>query len=189
MSEYRGGIFLGFSACAPMGLIPNWLYFSVLCPSVPVNKNGSVNYAPCGIRKVEAALLNHGFEEKEIVVAHPEYLDNVIGEETKVIGITETDPLGLAPATSTFTQLFDGESYMSQEFRTLLKAISTLKTKPRIIVGGPGAWQLEEEKVRKKLGIDCVVLGESENIVGDLFEKACNNKLIPETVHGEVVET
>jgi hypothetical protein len=62
MSEYLGGIFLGFSACAPKGLVPDWLYFSMLCPFVPVNEDGSVKYAPCGTRKVEAALLNHGFK-------------------------------------------------------------------------------------------------------------------------------
>ncbi|MEJ2271797.1 MAG: radical SAM protein [Candidatus Bathyarchaeota archaeon] len=189
MSEYRGGIFLGFSACAPKGLIPDWFYFSILCPSVPVNKNGSVNYAPCGIRKVEAALLKHGFEESEIVVAHPEYLDHVIGKDTQAVGITETDPLGLAPATSTFSQLFDGESYMSQKFRNLLKRLRTFNTGSRIIIGGPGAWQLEEERIRKNLGIDCIVLGESENVVGDLFERVCNNDPIPEIVHGEVVDT
>ena len=54
MSEYRGGIFLGFSACVPKGLIPDWLYFSLLCPSVPARSDGSAKYAPCGTRKVEA---------------------------------------------------------------------------------------------------------------------------------------
>lgn len=189
MSEYRGGIFLGFSACAPQGLIPDWLYFSILCPSVPVNNNGSVNYAPCGTRKVEAALLKHGFKEKEVVVAHPDYLDKLIGNETQVVGITETDPLGLAPATSTFTQLFDGESYMSQQFRSLTKKLKTSEKRPRIIVGGPGAWQLQERRVRKKLGIDCVVLGESENVVGELFERVCSGEPVPEIVYGDVVET
>jgi hypothetical protein len=71
MSEYRGGIFLGFSACAPKGLIPDWLYFNMLCPSVPVNEDGSVKFAPCGTRKVEAALLNHGFKREDMIVAHP----------------------------------------------------------------------------------------------------------------------
>jgi hypothetical protein len=50
MSEYAGGIFLGFSACVPRGLIPDKSYFSMFCPSVPVNNDGSVKYAPCGLR-------------------------------------------------------------------------------------------------------------------------------------------
>jgi len=44
MSEYHGGLFLGFSACLPNGLISDRLYFSLLCPSVEVNKDGSVKY-------------------------------------------------------------------------------------------------------------------------------------------------
>ena len=189
MSEYRGGIFLGFSACAPKGLIPDWLYFSMLCPSVPVNGNGSAKYAPCGTRKVEAALLNHGFKREDIIVAHPEHLNIVVGTQTRVIGITETDPLGFAPATSTFTQLFNGEAYMNLKFRELLNHPTIRKHNPRIVVGGPGAWQLEDREARRKLGVDCVLIGESERVVGPLFEKAINGVELPEVVHGDVVET
>jgi radical SAM superfamily enzyme YgiQ (UPF0313 family) len=189
MSEYRGGIFLGFSACAPKGLIPDWLYFNMLCPSVPVNEDGSVKFAPCGTRKVEAALLNHGFKREDVIVAHPEHLDKVVGSKTGVIGITETDPLGIAPATSTFTQLFNGEAYMNIKFRELLNHPAIKKYRPKIIVGGPGAWQLEDKKARRGLGIDCVVVGESEKVVGSLFESATDGKKLPEVVHGDVVET
>ena len=189
MSEYRGGIFLGFSACAPKGLIPDWLYFSMLCPSVPVNGDGSVKYAPCGTRKVEAALLEHGFKREDVIVAHPEHLDKVVGSKTKVLGITETDPLGLAPATSTFTQVFNGEAYMNIKFRVLLSHPAVKKYRPKIIVGGPGAWQLENRKARRGLGIDCVVVGEGEKVVGSLFERAADGEALPEVVHGEVVET
>jgi hypothetical protein len=113
MSEYAGGIFLGFTACVPRGLIPDKFYFSIFCPSVPVNDDGSAKYAPCGLRKTEAQLLNNGFSREDIIVAHPDYLDKAVGENTRVIGINETDPLGIGPATSTFTQLFSlGEAYM-----------------------------------------------------------------------------
>ena len=187
MSEYSGGIFLGFSACAPKGLIPDWLYFSMFCPSVPVNGDGSVKYAPCGTRKIEAALLEHGFKREDVVVAHPDHLDKVVGSRTKVVGVTETDPLGIAPATSTFSQLFDGKSYMNLKFSELLNNSAIRRYKPRIVVGGPGAWQLEDEHVRKKLGVDCVVVGEGENSVGQLFERAVDGETVPEVVHGDVV--
>jgi len=189
MSEYRGGIFLGFSACAPKGLIPDWLYFSLLCPSVPVNEDGSVKYAPCGTRKVEAALIEHGFKREDVIVAHPDHLDKVVGSETKVIGITETDPLGIAPATSTFTQVFNGEAYMNIKFRELLSHPAVKKYRPKIIVGGPGAWQLEDRETRNDLGIDCVVVGEGEKVAGPLFERAVDGESLPEVVHGEVAET
>jgi len=189
MSEYQGGIFLGFSACAPKGLIPDWLYFSLLCPSVPVNGDGSVKYAPCGTRKVEAALIEHGFKREDVIVAHPEHLNKVVGSKTKVIGITETDPLGIAPATSTFTQVFSGEAYMNIKFRELLSHPAVKKYRPKIIVGGPGAWQLEDRETRSNLGIDCVVVGEGEKDAGPLFERAVDGESLPEVVHGNVAET
>ncbi len=189
MSEYRGGIFLGFSACVPKGLIPDWLYFTMFCPSVPVNWDGSVKYAPCGTRKIEAALLDYGFKRKDVIVAHPEYLHKVVGSRTKVIGITENDPLGVGPATSTFKQIFDGEAYMNIKFRELLHHPAIKKYRPRIIVGGPGAWQLENREIRSKMRINCVVVGEGEKVVGPLFEKAANREPLPEIVHGNVAET
>ena len=57
--------------------------------------------------------------------------------------------------------------------------------KPKIVVGGPGAWQLEDREVRNKLGIDCVVIGEGERVVGSIFEKAMNGKKLPGVVYGE----
>jgi radical SAM superfamily enzyme YgiQ (UPF0313 family) len=185
MSEYHGGIFLGFSACIPRGLIPDQLYFSLLCPSVEVNENGSVKQAPYGTRKIEAALLSNGFKREDIIVAHPEHLEKVIGSNTKVIGITENDPLGIGPATSTFTQLFGGEAYMAVKFKELLKNKAIQIHKPKLIVGGPGAWQLEDKEMRRKLGIDCVVIGEGEKVAASLFEKAINGEQLPEVIYGE----
>jgi radical SAM superfamily enzyme YgiQ (UPF0313 family) len=85
--------------------------------------------------------------------------------------------------------LFNGEAYMSIKFRELLNHPSIRRHRPRIIVGGPGAWQLEDKKARRGLEIDCVVVGESEKVVGSLFERAIDGKKLPEVVHGDVVET
>jgi len=64
MSEYGGGIFMGFSACVPKGLIPDRLYFSLFCPPVKVNEDGSF----------EATLLDHGFRREDVIAAHPQHL-------------------------------------------------------------------------------------------------------------------
>ncbi|MCW4018954.1 MAG: B12-binding domain-containing radical SAM protein [Candidatus Bathyarchaeota archaeon] len=188
MSEYNGAIFLGFSACIPRGIIPDKLYFSLFCPSIPVNKDGSVKYAPCGTRKIEAAFLNNGFTRNEVVVAHPEHLDKVIGPNPKILCITENDPLGIGPATSTFTQLFGGEAYMTTKFKEILNHPAVQKYKPKIIVGGAGAWQLEDAKVRRALGIDCVIIGEGENAVYSLLNKNVLDAALPEVVYGPIVE-
>jgi len=188
MSEYHGGIFLGFSACFPRGIIPDSLYFGAFCPPVKV-KEVSAEVAPYGTRKVEAALLQHGFEREDIVVAPPRMISQVVGVETKVVGLTETDPLGLAPATSTFKSIWGKESYMENKLREALRQISDTGMRPKIIVGGPGAWQLEPPDVRRRLGVDCAVVGEGEDVVGPLFEAAVKEEPIPGVVHGEIVPT
>ncbi len=62
------------------------------------------------------------------------------------------------------------------------------KYKPKIIVGGPGAWQLEDDTARRGLGVDCVVVGEGEKVVKDLFDNSVKGVQIPEVVHAPVAE-
>jgi radical SAM superfamily enzyme YgiQ (UPF0313 family) len=189
MSEYNGGIFLGFSACVPQGIIPDALYFSAFSPSVPINKDGSAKYAPCGARKMEAKLIESGVSRDDLIVAHPDRLDKVVGPDTKVICITENDPLGLGPATSTFRQLFGGgEAYMTIKFREILNNPAVQKYKPKIIVGGAGAWQLEPEQARKEFGVDTVVVGEGEKVIAQLCNDAINGNPLPGMLHGPVAE-
>jgi radical SAM superfamily enzyme YgiQ (UPF0313 family) len=108
----------------------------MFCPSVPVNKDGSPKYAPCGLRKTEAKLLESGYSREDVIVAHPDHLDKVVGENTKVLGINETDPLGIGPATSTFAQLFNlDKAYMAIKFKEILENPAVQKYKPKIIVG------------------------------------------------------
>lgn len=187
MSDYVGGMFLGFSSCVPAGFIPEYLYFKIFSPPVKASREGAAVLAPYGLRKIESSLLNYGFEENDVITVSPEYLSQVIGAHTKVIGISETDPLGIGPATTTFREVFGGLPMMAWKFLGLLLQIHQSKFKPKIIVGGPGAWQLEEEKKRKKLGIDCVVIGEGEDIVPALFEKAVKGENIPGVVYGDPV--
>ena len=78
---------------------------------------------------------------------------------------------------------------MNIKFKELLNHPAIKKYQPKIVVGGPGAWQLENNQARRFSGIDCVVVGESEKIVGVLFEKAVQGKEIPKVVQGKVVES
>jgi len=56
--------------------------------------------------------------------------------------------------------------------------------KVKKIVGGPGAWQLLGEDI----DVDTIVIGEGEQIVGELFEKALKNEPLPEVVEGDEVD-
>ena len=187
MSEYAGNIFFGFSASAPRGYLPDWFYFHFLCPSVPVNEeNGEVVYAPVGLRKIEAKLLEYGFRRDEVIIAHPDYLIKAIGRDTKVVSITTFDPMGIGPVTSTFSNLFGGKrAYNTHKFFELLKKPALKKYRPKVVVGGPGAWQLADDRVPTLFfGIDTVVLGEAENIVGPLFKDAIAGNRLPRLVRG-----
>lgn len=188
-SEYHGLMFLGFSACIPQGTIPDWIYYPLFCPSAPVKKNGALIYANCGMRRIEAALLSHGFKRSDIIVAHPDYLDRVIDSSTRIVSISSNDPLGLGPATTTFGDLWGGEARMAYKLRELLHHKAILRYKPAVFLGGPGAWQVaENNEKRLKLGIDCVVIGEGDITAPKLFKSVLDGKKedLPEVVHGEV---
>ena len=83
-STYHGNTFFGFSACLPRRIIPDWLYYPILCPSGPVDKEKRLKFSSYGLRKVEAALLASGFSTDEVIVAHPDHLRVVIGPDTKI---------------------------------------------------------------------------------------------------------
>jgi radical SAM superfamily enzyme YgiQ (UPF0313 family) len=184
-SVYHDNLFFGFSACLPQGKLPDWFYYPVFCPNGPADKEGRLLFANYGMRKVEAALLAKGFKRDDVVVAHPDHLDKVISDETKILSISSNDPLGIGPATSTFTELWGGEGRMAVKLRELLANGAVRKHRLKIFAGGPGAWQLAvHPERRKKLGIDCVVVGEGEVTAPRLFREALRNgdKPLPEVV-------
>ena len=94
MSSYHGGVMLGFAAIMPTRVLPDWVFRQFFCPPVPANEDGSALIAPCGMRKVEAALLDSGFSRDEVMVAHPHHLEKALGPKTEIVGITHDDPMG-----------------------------------------------------------------------------------------------
>jgi radical SAM superfamily enzyme YgiQ (UPF0313 family) len=61
-------------------------------------------------------------------------------------------------------------------------AIQQRRPRLKVIVGGPGAWQLEHKKLVDEWGVDCVVHGEAEEVVAGLFESAVRGESIPRRV-------
>jgi len=185
MSSYNGSMFVGFAACFPR-VLPKWLYTRLFCP--PQDRwSSTADLAPGGLRKIEAALICSGIPAEEIAVAHPDRLDKMVDRSTKVIGISTSDPLGLGPASSTFSSLLRKESYTAFFFRNLMENPVLRASGAKIIVGGPGAWQLQGETTRKNLGIDCLVEGEGELIAPVLFKDALEGKSIAPRVFGSTV--
>ena len=167
MSNYHNNEFLGFGTCAPPNFIPEWFYSFLFFPPLKANK-GVPSAAPYGLRKTEAQLLKEGFD---VAVISPDRLDEYI-KGAKVLGIYTMDPFGLGPASSTLAAIFKKEPYLAKYFNALISNPAIRKAKKRglkIIIGGPGAWQFRyRQKFVESHAIDCVVDGETENVIGKI---------------------
>ena len=152
----------------------------------PIRSNGgAAPRAPMGLRRVEAALLTDGFDRRDVVIATPEGLTRVVGDKTRIVGISTGDPLGIGMNSTTMTGLIGGRSYTRVWFEQLVRRVRLLcpdetGAKVKVVVGGPGAWQLvDNDDARRRLGIDHVVAGYCENDVADIFRRICNGQEMP----------
>lgn len=180
MSPYRNLSLATFFGCAP-ALDPhrdkNSIWYKLLKNQVtpkalfdficnPISHhNGVADYAPYGLRKVEAGLLRDGFRREDVVVAHPDHIDKFIGPETEVIGTHEMDPLGMGPVTMTFTYGRKQTSYDEYYCRDLHMKINEAKkkngSKAKVLAGASGTWQYnyDPEKI-EEYGLYAVLEGE-----------------------------
>ena len=203
MSTYRNISLATFFGCAP-ALDPNrkkssFLYkvlgnqvtpkllFDFICNPIS-HTNGVANYAPYGLRKIEAGLLRDGFKREDVVIAHPDHLDRFIGPQTEVVGTYEMDPLGMGPVTMTFTYGRKQMSYDEFYTRDLHRKINSAKKKnnsrAKVIVGASGTWQynLDPAKI-EEYGIYAILESELGGIApevdghaGRFFKYLINNE-------------
>ena len=186
MSDFFNNPFMAFSAGFGLGPIPLGFARKTLYPAVDRYVNGRARYAPYGLRKVEAMLLENGFTPSEVAVVYPDDLDAFVGSDTKVVGISSMDPTGMGYVSKTYSSVIGGGEPMNAlEFQRLVKHPSIRKFKPKIIVGGFGSWQLERKHMTDKYGVDCVVMGGRPNVIVDAFKKAVNGEPLPRLVHAD----
>jgi len=121
------------------------------------------------------------------VIGHPDHLDKLIGPDTEALGITTHDPLGLGPASTTFSNFVKGEPYSSHYFKELVENPYLQKYGVDVIVGGPGTWQLDDKRIMEKFNVDALVIGEGERVAPELFKKAMDGEELPKSVQGEVI--
>ncbi len=178
MSDYHHHIFVGFGTCAPPNVIPDWLYSWLFFPPIKT-KNGIPVAAPYGLRKIEAQLIKEGID---VLTVDPDHLDKYI-DDCKVIGIHVMDPFGFGPASSTFATVLKKEPFLAKHFRLLMEKPAIRKAKKRgvkIIVGGSGVWQFSyRPDFVKKYGIDCIIDGEAEKVIGKIIRAALNGEELP----------
>lgn len=183
MSDYYNNPFVAFVAGFAKGPVPLWILRRSLYPSVESNGDRRAKYAPYGLRKVEALLLENGFTDSDVAVVHPSNLDDFIGPNTKVVGISTMDPTGMAYVSKTYSSLVGGGVPMNAvEFQALVRHRSIRKYKPKIIVGGYGSWQLQRKKLAESYGIDCILIGGAAETIIDVFDKAVSGEPLPKVV-------
>lgn len=183
MSDYHNSPFIAFVAGFAKGPVPLWIPRRYLYPPVESNGDGRAKYAPYGLRKVEAVLLEGGFADSDVAVVHPSNLDQFIGRDTKAVGISSMDPTGMGYVSKTYSSLVGGGASMNVvEFEALVRHRSIQKYKPKIIVGGQGSWQLQRKQVAERYGVDCVLIGGSAETITDVFNKAVSGETLPKII-------
>lgn len=183
MSDYSDNPFVAFVAGFAKGPVPLSLLRKVLYPPVERDDEGRARFAPYGLRKVEALLLENGFDESEVAVVHPADLEACVGNNTKVVGVSTMDPTGMGYVSETYSSLVGGgEPLNSIEFKALVKHRSIRKYRPKVIVGGFGAWQLERKKAAEYHDVDCLLIGGEANSIVEAFRKATNGDPLPRVV-------
>src|ERR1700685_3702111 len=90
--------------------IPQWLEF-VLYRKYPkwreveLNEDGTARYMPAGVRVLEKSLLRE-FTADEVVACFPDDLDKFIGPNTRVVGVSTHNPLGVTFAAGVYTSIY-----------------------------------------------------------------------------------
>ena len=183
MSNHHGKEFLGFVATGPPIGMPERLWMAICAPKVKVDSLGRPVEAPYGLRKIEAALLNAGFNA---AIVDPDHLHKHL-DTVKVVLIGHHDFFAYGPPSSEWWSLTGIEPVNRRSFIRFMNspAMRTAKERgARIIVGGPAAWQwLYELELVDKWGVDTVVDGEGEKVVVDLVERAMRGEPLPRYVY------
>ncbi|MGA9994727.1 MAG: radical SAM protein, partial [Pyrinomonadaceae bacterium] len=134
--------------------------------------DGRAKYVPNGLRMVETLLLRE-YTEDEVVTCYVENLEKFVGPETKVVAIHAHNPLGISYATDVYSKLA-GENLMPLNAAEFIKIVThpvIKKYGPKIVVGGPGAWQLEKANRLDEFKIDYLIDGEIERVFSSLFKR------------------
>jgi len=183
MSNHHGKEFLGFMATGPAIGIPEKLWVWIAAPKIKTDSLGRPKEASYGLRKVEAKLIDAGFN---VAIIDPDYLHKHL-DTMKVLMIGHHDFFAYGPPSSEWWMITGKEPVNRVYFRRLMESPIVKKAKEKgvkIIVGGPAAWQwLWELELWRKWGVDTVVDGEAEKVIVDLVEKALNNEPLPHYIY------
>lgn len=188
MSDYEGSHIMAFAAgFSKPWFMPRFYLKKTFFKPVPSN-SFEAELAPLGLRKLEADLVKSGFKHEDIAVVHPDKLKDAVGSETKVIGISAKDPLGLGYVSLTYSSILNlGEPINKAEFRRLMKEAKRAKQKfgAKIAVGGAGSWQLLRPEATSLYDVDCIFIGEGDATGPEVLRKLVKSEDTPRIVEGK----
>jgi len=166
-STYRNIPLLDFLGCAPVEKFPASIY-RMLDTQLP-HENGVLTVAPYSLRKAEVSFVCAGYDT---LVVHPCHITGYLTEDTRIVGISTMDPMGMGPVSMMFTGGGRLTPYTKKKFWELIHRVAAFRERKgygfRIIVGGPGAWQLCGSSGWEESGIDHIVLGEIDGIADEI---------------------
>jgi radical SAM superfamily enzyme YgiQ (UPF0313 family) len=181
----------GFFIQMSLASIPGWMEWVIdkkypTWRAVPTTPEGRAGTAPAGLRVLEAVLARE-FGGDQVVVCYPEQLPDFIGERTRVVGVSTHNPLGTTFAAGVYASIFGSsrEPVNALYARRMFDTIRECRERHpfAVILGGSGAWQIEETGTEADFGIDTVVRGRAESAdVIDLFRRALEGEPLPRTL-------
>jgi radical SAM superfamily enzyme YgiQ (UPF0313 family) len=204
MSPYRGISLASFFGCAPAidvnrdhssfwyhlfgNQVTPRMLFDFICNPIP-HTNGVANYAPYGLRKVEAALVRDGYSREDVVVAHPDHIERFIGPGTEVVGTYEMDPLGMGPVTMTFTygrKQMSFDEFYSRDLHLRIKAAKEKTgSNAKILAGASGTWQYNYDPAKiEEYGLYGIVEGDMGGIGPEM--DGAGGKFFDSLINGEM---
>ncbi len=181
----------GFFIQMSLASIPGWMEWVIdkkypMWRDVPRHEDGSAGTAPAGLRVVEDVLARE-FGADNVVVCYPDDLEKFLGPDTRVVGISTHNPLGTTFAAGVYASIFGSskEPVNSIYARKMFKIIKEHPNREnfKVILGGSGAWQIDETDTHEEFGIDCVVNGRAESAgTINLFRQAVDGEPIPKRI-------
>src|SRR5689334_18956682 len=178
----------GFFIQMSLASIPGWMEWVIdkkypTWRDVPTGADGRAGTAPAGLRVLEAVLA-HAFGADQVAVCYPDQLPELIGEDTRVVAVSTHNPLGTTFAAGVYASIFGSsrEPINALYARRMFATIRECRARHRfsVVLGGSGAWQIEETDAFDEFGIDTVVTGRAESRdVINLFHRAIAGEPLP----------
>ncbi|BEP18700.1 radical SAM protein [Pyrofollis japonicus] len=184
MSNHHGKEFIGFMATGPAIGVPEKVWRWIACPAMKVDEHGRPWQAPYGLRKIEAALQDAGFNAH---IIDPDYVAYYVTHGAKALLIGHHDYFAFGPPSNEWWMVSGHEPINRKSFIDFISMPEIWKAKKeyglRVVVGGPAVWQWEVwREALERWPVDTLVDGEAEKIIVKLAEKIVNGEELPRKV-------